>query len=116
MSYKMTNKKQEERKEEKGCTDKKCPIHGKLSTRGRQFKGYVKKIVGSRAVIEWDRFIYYPKYERYAKARSRIHAHIPACLNIKQGDYVLVRECRPLSKIIHFVVLKVEKAEKEIEK
>ncbi|MEM1535879.1 MAG: 30S ribosomal protein S17 [Candidatus Pacearchaeota archaeon] len=93
------------------CKDKKCPFHGKLSTRGRIFKGTVKKIHDSRAVVEFTRFVYYKKYERYAKAKTRLHAHIPACMlkDIKPGDTVKVSECRPLSKIIHFVVIEIVK-------
>jgi len=98
-------KKEIEKKVE--CNDKRCPFHGQLSIRGRYFEGYVKKIVGSRAVIEFERFVYYRKYERFARAYSRLHAHIPKCLaeKIRVGDLVKVGECRPLSKIIHFVVV-----------
>lgn len=88
--------------------EKRCPWHGDVRIRGRHFEGFVKKIVGQRAVVEWQRFIYYPKYERYAKARSKAHAYIPKCIlgTIKTGDYVEIGECRPLSKIMHFIVLK----------
>ncbi|RLG67396.1 30S ribosomal protein S17, partial [archaeon] len=37
--------------------------------------------------------------------RSRIPAHSPPCLDIKEGDIVKIGECRPLSKTVHFVVL-----------
>ena len=89
------------------CEDK-CNIHGNLSVRGRKFEGTIKKIVNARAVIEWERIIYFPKYERYAKTRSRLHAHIPKCMlqEIKLGDYVEIAECRPLSKITHFILLR----------
>ncbi len=95
-------------KEEK-CSDRNCPMHGSLSVRGRTFKGYVKRIVGKRVVIEFERLVYYPKYERYAKKKSRLHAHIPQCImpEVKIGSYIKVGECRPLSKITHFVVLEV---------
>ncbi len=93
------------------CNDRRCPKHGHISIRGRNFKGYVKKVVGSRAVIEWERILYVPKYERYEKRRSKMHSHIPACLldNIKTGSYVLIGECRPLSKITHSIVLEIIK-------
>lgn len=92
---------------ESRCEDRKCPFHGNLSARGRLFKGIVKKIYGKRAVIEFERVVYNAKYERYAKEKTRIHAHIPACLleKIKIGNSVRASECRPLSKIIHFVVM-----------
>ncbi len=93
------------------CKDRRCPKHGSISIRGRNFKGYVKKIVGNRAVIGWERILYVPKYERYEKRRSKMHSHIPACLmdNIKTGSYVLIGECRPLSKITHSIVLEIIK-------
>ena len=93
------------------CTDKKCPFHGILSVRGRTFKGEVKKIVQNKAVIEWGRIIYHPKFERYSKRKSRIHARIPQCMleKVKVGSVVKAGECRPLSKMIHSVVLEVIK-------
>jgi len=93
------------------CTDKKCPFHGTLSVRGRTFKGEVKKIVQNKAVIEWGRIMYHPKYERYSKRKSRIHARIPQCMleKVKVGSVVKAGECRPLSKMIHSVVLEVIK-------
>jgi len=97
---------------EKKCRDKNCPFHGEIALRGRKFKGYVTKIVGRRAVIEWERTVYYAKYERFAKTKSKIHAYIPECLaeSIKVGDYVNAVECRTISKILHFIVTgKVEK-------
>jgi len=93
------------------CTDKKCPFHGTLSVRGRTFEGEVKKIVQNKAVIEWGRIMYHPKYERYSKRKSRIHARIPQCMlqKVKVGSVVKAGECRPLSKMIHSVVLEVIK-------
>ncbi len=93
------------------CADVKCPFHGGLKIRGRTFKGYVKRLVGDRCRVEWERIIYHPKFERYSKRQSKIHAHIPKCMlaKIKIGNYVKIGECRPLSKIIHFVVLEVIK-------
>ncbi len=61
-----------------------------------------------RVTIVFERTVYVKKYERYAKARTRIHARLPPCMeqSIQVGDTVCVTECRPLSKIIHFVVSK----------
>jgi small subunit ribosomal protein S17 len=59
--------------------------------------------------------IYVKKYERYARAKTKIHARLPDCMDnkINVGDYIRVRECRPLSKIIHFVVVEKIKGLKE---
>ncbi|MFH8110199.1 MAG: 30S ribosomal protein S17, partial [Candidatus Aenigmatarchaeota archaeon] len=37
--------------------------------------------------------------------RTRVYAHLPPCLDVKVGDKVKIAECRPLSKIKHFVVI-----------
>ena len=96
------------------CNDKKCPIHGTISVRGRRFKGNVIRIHGNNATIEFQRFAYFPKYERYAKKRTRLHAHLPKCIasQIKVGDYAEIGECRPLSKTIHHVIINIGKENK----
>ena len=96
---------------EEKCNDGTCPIHGSLKVRGSMFKGYVVKKFPKRIVIEFERTILVRKYERYMKKKTRIHARLPECKKdeVKVGDYVLIGECRPISKIIHFVYLnKVE--------
>lgn len=97
------------------CKDNDCPFHGKLKTRGRTFKGKVKRKLPRRIMIEFERMTYVKKYERYAKSKTKIHARLPDCLKeeVNIGDTVLVKECRPLSKIVHFVVIKKIKNGKE---
>ncbi len=89
------------------CSDKDCHKHGNLKARGRVFEGKVIKKFHKRVVIEFERMIYVRKYERYAKSRTKIHARLPVCIEneINVGDLIQVQECRPLSKIIHFVVV-----------
>lgn len=89
------------------CDDPKCPVHGNLKTRGRKFKGTVIRKFPKRLTIQFERMVYIRKYERYVKARTKVHARLPDCMKdgIEVGDYVQVQECRPLSKIIHFVVI-----------
>lgn len=104
-----------EKKEEKqiegkagSCNDKKCPFHGELSVRGRVFEGNVVKKFRKRVVIAFERVVYIQKYERYSKSKTRLHARLPDCLynETNIGDYIRIQECRPLSKIIKFVVVK----------
>jgi small subunit ribosomal protein S17 len=88
------------------CNDVNCPFHGGLSVRGRMFVGKVKSAKAQNtAVVAWERQHYIPKYERYEKRMSKVQAHIPKCLEIKEGDTVKIAECRPLSKTKHFVVM-----------
>jgi small subunit ribosomal protein S17 len=97
------------------CNDKKCHVHGNLKTRGRIFEGRVTKKFKNRVVIEFERMIYSRKYERYFKARTKIHARLPSCMEneIQIGDLIKIQECRPLSKIIHFAVIKKIKGKEE---
>jgi len=98
------------------CEDKNCHIHGNLKSRGRFFEGKIIKKFQKRITIEFERMIYVNKYERYKKSRTKIHARLPDCMeeNFKVGDYIKVQECRPLSKIIHFVVIKKIKNKEDI--
>jgi small subunit ribosomal protein S17 len=93
-----------EKKEEKR---KKRIVGTSLSTRGRTFQGVVSKKFDTRVVVEFERTVRVAKYERFAKRRTKIHARIPEGMQVEEGDLVKVRECRPLSKIIHFQVVEV---------
>ena len=82
-------------------------IGGKpLPTRGRTFEGTVISDKMAKTVtVEWDRRKEIPKYERYAKARTRVKAHNE--LGAKLGDKVRIQETRPISKTKKFTVVKV---------
>ncbi len=98
--------------------DRDCPFHGNLKARGRVFEGRVVKKFPNRIAIEFERMVYVRKYERYSKSKTKIHARLPFCMekDIGVGDLIRVQECRPLSKIIHFVVIKKIKGSEEGEK
>jgi len=92
------------------CTDKKCPFHSNIKLHGRTFTGKIIKADTHRtATIEFPRYIYLKKYERYEKRRTRVHVHNPLCINAKKGDSVIANECRPLSKTKNFVITKIIK-------
>ncbi len=98
------------------CTDIDCPVHGNLKLRGRTFKGHVISKHEKRIAIEFERMIYLRKYERYGKTKTKLHARLPKCMDkeVNVGDLVRIKECRPLSKIIHFTFLeKVNGSEEE---
>ena len=102
-----TKKVKPAKKEQVHCTDKFCPEHGHTSLRGRTFKGKVISKHPTRVAIEFERTLFIKKYERYAKKKTKLHARLPECMNdeVEIGDYVEIKECRPISKIIHFVVI-----------
>ena len=90
------------------CNDKKCPFHGGLSLRGKKREGIVvsKKMTGTCTVmIHYLQYV--PKFKRYERRRSKIHAHIPQCIDhlIKEGDTVIIYECRRLAKTVAHVVV-----------
>ena len=74
---------------------------------------WLQKKFPKRVVIEFERVVYIPKYERYYKKKTRLHARIPEGMHIQPGDYVKVQECRPLSKITHFLVIEKIKSVQE---
>lgn len=117
MEKKEKNKAEKEAKlVEAGCSDKDCPKHGNLKTRGRIFEGRVIKKFHKRIVIEFERMVYIRKYERYAKSKTKLHARLPTCMEkeINVGDLIKIQECRPLSKIVRFVVIKKIKDAEEM--
>ena len=93
---------------EKECEDKRCPFHGTLSVRGRLFSGRtVSNKAKNMIVVEHEYQHLIKKYKRYERSKSKIHAYLPPCMNVKEGDRVRIAECKPLSKTISFVVIEV---------
>lgn len=90
----------------RACEDPRCPFHGHLSVRGRILKGTLVSFKAEMTgVVERQYLHYIPKYMRYERRRSKIHAHVPPCLDVKEGDTVSIAECRPIAKTVAFVVI-----------
>ncbi len=107
------------KREEKGKEIIAMPLNEKkIVTRGRVFEGIVTKKFPKRIVLEFERMVYIRKYERYARLKTKVHARLLYSMEneINVGDLVKVQECRPLSKIIHFVVIKKIKDVSEVNK
>lgn len=77
----------------------------RVGTHGRTFEGFITKKFQTRVVVEFERTVYVKKYQRFYKKKTRLHSHLPRDIQVEIGDYVRVHECRPLSKIIRFVVV-----------
>lgn len=91
---------------EKECKDPKCAWHGKIALRGMVFTGVVKSTKShSTAIVEWGYNKLIPKYESYERRKTRVTAHNPPCIHAREGNKVVVAECRPLSKTKHFVIV-----------
>lgn len=90
------------------CEDDHCPFHGTLSVRGKLLTGIVSSAKAPKMVVvsrEYPRPT--PKYKRYQRSRSKVHAYLPPCVEVKEGAEVKIAECRPLSKTVSFVVIEV---------
>lgn len=91
---------------EEECDDPNCPFHGTLSVRGQLLGGNVVSDKMDRTVVvERKHAEKIPKYERYERRSSKLHAHNPPCIDAHEGDRVRIGECRKLSKQKSFVVL-----------
>jgi small subunit ribosomal protein S17 len=111
VTEKKTIKKVAKKAEVIECKDRLCPKHGdrKLKMRGRTFDGVVIRKLPGRITIQFERMLKVPKYERYEKRKTKIHARLPDCMkdDVAVGDLIQIAETRPISKMIHFVVSKV---------
>jgi small subunit ribosomal protein S11e len=88
--------------------DKKCPFTSNVTIRGKILKGIVISTKMQRTIIVRRDYLHYvPKYNRYEKRHTNIPAHISPAFSVKEGDIVLIGECRPLCKTVSFNVLKV---------
>ncbi|HDM92634.1 MAG TPA: 30S ribosomal protein S17 [Candidatus Korarchaeota archaeon] len=95
---------------QKECDDDKCPWHGTISVRGKTLVGEVVSTRMQRTVTVLIRYLHYvPKFKRYERRRSKIHAHLPPCIEVKEGDIVKIAETRRLAKTVSHVVLGVVK-------
>ena len=79
-----------------------------IATRGDILTGKVvsdkmkKTVIVERAITK-----YFPKYKKYARARSRVVAHNPPSINAKVGDFVTIAETRKLSKTKAWMVVEI---------
>ena len=88
------------------CSDPYCPYHGTLPVRGRVIEGVVISTKMHKTVTVKREYMWYvKKYKRYEARTSKIKAHVPDCIDVKEGDRVKIAECRPLSKTVAFVVV-----------
>ena len=90
--------------------DKNCPFHGTRVVHGRVLVGKIASVKMKRnAILEIERRLPLPKYERYEKRRTRLMVHNPECINAVEGDTVTVIETRKISKMKSFVIVEKQK-------
>lgn len=105
-----TEKKQSKKEQKESANAATLALSSTISTRGRIFEGIVTKKFPTRVVIEMERIAHVKKYERFYKKKSKLHARLPAGIDVAVGDHIQIQECRPLSKIIHAIVIKKVKS------
>ncbi len=57
-------------------------------------------------VVSVERLVKHPRYGKYVKRRSKLHAHDAEGI-CHIGDFVRIQECRPLSKTKTWILLEV---------
>ncbi len=79
------------------------PAQNKIK-KSRQLEGIVvSNKMTKTVVVEVVRFVKHPKYQKFLKRANRFKAHDNS--NHAVGDKVIIKECRPMSKDKHFVVV-----------
>ena len=92
----------------RSCEDELCPFHGTLSVRGKLLTGVVSSAKAPKMVVvsrEYPRAVL--KYKRFQRSKSKAHAYLPSCIEVKEGDEVKIAECRRIAKTVSFVVIEV---------
>tara|TARA_Y100000310_G_C20148505_1_gene563572 strand:+ start:91 stop:438 length:348 start_codon:yes stop_codon:yes gene_type:complete len=111
----MAKKTVKQNKKEEKTLVVKTPKTREIKTRGRTFQGVVIKKLPGRVTIEFERMLRVPKYERYEKRKTKLHARNPSEIEseVEVGDLIQVGETRPISKTIHFIVTKIIRKKSE---
>jgi small subunit ribosomal protein S17 len=94
------------------CDDDRCPFHGHVKVRGKILTGKVVSVSDKQTVVLQREYLQkVAKYNRYERRRGKVHAHLPPCIDLREGDTASIAECRPLSKTISFVVIQSRRSE-----
>lgn len=89
--------------------DKKCPWTGNVSIRGRVLRGRcISTKMNKTVVVRRDMLHYIKKYNRFEKRHHNTAAHLSPAFIVKEGDFLTIGECRPLSKTVRYNVLEKE--------
>lgn len=89
-------------------TTMKHPNANEYPVRGNEFTGKVTSAKTPKMVtVLREIVVYIPKFERYKKVRSKVHAHNPEWINAKENDIVKIGETRKISKTKAFIVTEI---------
>lgn len=80
-------------------------MNKEVTKKGKVFSGtVVSDKMKDTVVVLVERYEKHPKYEKFIKRDKKLKAH-DAGNTKKIGDKVTIRECAPISKDKHFVVV-----------
>ena len=75
---------------------------------GRTLQGVVVSDKADKTItVKIERKVKHPLYGKIMKVSSKVHAH-DELNKAQEGDTVTVKECRPISKSVSFVVVEVK--------
>ena len=75
------------------------------NTSGKILKGtVVSDKMKDTAVVKVDSYVKHPKYGKFLRSQKKFKAHNPGN-TVKIGDIVEIKECRPMSKDKHFIIV-----------
>ena len=58
--------------------------------------------------VKVERKFSHPLYKKIIKVTKKYKVHNPVC-NYKEGDFIKIEECRPISKTKNWIVLEKDK-------
>jgi small subunit ribosomal protein S17 len=91
-------------------TEPKTMNTTKYQIRGNIFEGEVISAKAQGTITVQRQLTHYiSKYERYKKVYSKVKAHVPQGIEVKEGDKVRIGETRKISKTKNFVLMEVLK-------
>ena len=75
------------------------------NTSGKILKGtVVSDKMKDTAVVKVEAYVKHPKYGKFLRSQKKFKAHNPGN-TVKIGDVVEIKECRPMSKDKHFIIV-----------
>ena len=85
--------------------ENKKNIPTKQSSKGKVLKGRVVSDKMNKTVtVLVDRYVKHPKYQKFVKKSKKYKAHDEENAH-KEGDFVMIKESKPISKGKRFVVV-----------
>lgn len=87
------------------------------ATEARQVRSVTGRVISNKMhktiTVQVERRLQHPMYGKYLTRRTKLHAH-DENNECKQGDLVMIEQCRPLSKTKTWRLVKVLERAREV--